>query len=90
MLLCAEADIEPIFDTLDLPPDPCNSVKFYVTPLNKGELNLTIVLLLKNEPIHRTTFSCEAEVAETRAASAADSVVTFTEAEGSGHEIENY
>jgi hypothetical protein len=89
MLLCPEAHTSPVVETLELPPDPYNSVKFHVTPLQEGELHLTVVLLLRNESIHRTTFSCEATVAQTNAAQVAGGVVTFKQVEGAGHELEN-
>ncbi len=88
LLLCPEADIQPIVETLDLPPREGNFVAFEVRPLIEGVLNLTIVLLLKNEPIHRTTFSCEAVAAT--ATAYAQTVVTFQEVEPSQNELNNY
>jgi len=91
MLLCPEADVHPIIRTLDLPPRKDNYVTFSVTPRVAGQLNLTIVLLLKNEPIHRTAFSCQAvEVITTTVTSYADTVLSLQEVEAAQNEVENY
>jgi hypothetical protein len=90
MVLCPEANVQPIIRTLDLPPQQDDYVTFTVTPRIAGQINLTIALLLRNEPIHRTVFSCDAVAATTSVtASSADPIVRFKKVESSQNEMEN-
>jgi hypothetical protein len=57
------ADINPILQTLALPPQTDRFVAFTVIPLREGPLELTVLLLLLNQPIYRTGFLCEAAAA---------------------------
>lgn len=61
IVLCAGADVVPLRNRLYLPPKKSNTAKFYITPLRQGNLSLSVVLLLRNDPIHRTTFNIQAE-----------------------------
>ena len=66
------ARISPIVQTLELPPQADRFVAFTVIPLREGQLELTVLLQLMNEPIYRTAFRCE--VAEAAASLASNSV----------------
>ena len=60
LVLCPGARVKPLRKRMPLPPDPKTILEFTLTPLRDGKLDLQIVLLIKNEPIHRTFFPIEA------------------------------
>jgi len=64
MVLCANADVAPLRARLPMPPKPECPAKFDVTPRIEGDLELTVVLMICNEPLHYTTFCCEARISE--------------------------
>ena len=61
LVLCPGARVKPLRKRMPLPPDPKTILEFTLTPLRDGKLDLQIVLLIKNEPIHRTLFPIEAD-----------------------------
>jgi hypothetical protein len=56
LLLCAGADIKPLRQRLPMPPDPKRVLQFTLIARRPGELDIQIVLLVHNEPIHRMSF----------------------------------
>jgi hypothetical protein len=57
MLICADARITPARQELALPPDPDNSVRFDLTPLEGAKtLLVSVVLSIDGEPICRSDF----------------------------------
>ena len=60
MVISPEADIDPLIVSLELPPEKEAFVKFTVTPRKEGSINLSVLLLIRNEPIYRTVFVCQA------------------------------
>lgn len=63
MVMSPVADIDPIIQTLELPPNADRYVSFSVVAKQPGQIDLTVLLLLRNEPIFRTVFSCDAVTA---------------------------
>lgn len=53
LVLCAGADIQPLRRRLQMPPDPAVILEFILTPRRPGPLEIQIVLLVHNEPVHR-------------------------------------
>jgi hypothetical protein len=64
MVISPDADVVPLRNRLYMPPRPERPARFEVTPRTKGFIDLTVILTVLNEPIHRTVFSCEAEKKE--------------------------
>lgn len=60
LVLCPGARVKTVRKRMPLPPDLKTILEFAITPLRTGKLELQIVLLIKNEPIHRTFFPIEA------------------------------
>lgn len=60
LVICADADVVPLRNRIQVPPRKETTAQFQVTPLRQGEISLTVVLLIKNDPIHRTLFYFEA------------------------------
>lgn len=84
MVICPEADVRPLLKRLELPPSAEKFVEFEVTARGAGAVNLTVALLVCNEPIYRTVFSCSAVEAE---ASAAVAGTTAESASASAEEV---
>jgi hypothetical protein len=61
MVISPTADIVPLRNRLKMPPTPDNPARFEITPRGEGILDLTVILTVLNEPIHRTVFTCEVE-----------------------------
>lgn len=57
-VISPSADIETVVRTLKLPPQPGDFAKFVVTPRKTDELKLTVFLLLRNDPVYQTDFTC--------------------------------
>lgn len=53
---CLDADVYPSAGRLDLPP-PTDTLYFVVVPRKTGTLRLVVLLLARNEPVHRTTLA---------------------------------
>ncbi len=70
LILCAGADIKPLGRRLPLPPDPERILEFTLIPRRPGELEIQIVLLVHNEPIHRMRFPVTAVIPSDTAAAA--------------------
>ena len=49
---CADADVTPGDGTLEL-PWPTNVLTFQLVPRRRGGLRIVVVLLIKNQPVHR-------------------------------------
>jgi hypothetical protein len=64
LVLCPGADLAPISQRLRMPPDPARVLNFTITARRAGRLELEIVLLVHNEPIHRMPFPVDALAAE--------------------------
>jgi Domain of unknown function (DUF2382) len=64
LVLCPGANVLPLRNRLSVPPRPNDVAAFKITPMRPGPFDLMVVLLVRNEPIHRTTFSFEAIGAE--------------------------
>lgn len=64
LILCSDADVVPLRNRIKVPPRKDTTAEFSVKPLRAGEISLTVVLLIKNDPIHRTSFFFEAREAE--------------------------
>lgn len=61
LIQCSDADVVPLHSRIQVPPREGNTAQFEVTPRREGEIPLTVVLLVKNDPIHRTHFYFEAK-----------------------------
>ena len=72
MVVSANALVEPVLKRLETPVDEKKFVEFNVTPRNEGEVEFTIVLLVRNEPIFRNSFSCNAVEASTESEGGAE------------------
>jgi len=55
----------PLRRRLSLPPAPAHVLEFSIIPLRADHLEIEIVLLVQNEPIHRMSFWVRAEPADT-------------------------
>jgi len=64
LVVCADADVVPLRSRIQVPPRKETTAQFEVTPLRIGEILLTVILLIKNDPIHRTPFYFEARNTE--------------------------
>lgn len=64
LILCSDADVVPLRNRIKVPPRRDTTAEFSVKPLRAGHISLTVVLLIKNDPIHRTPFFFEAREAE--------------------------
>jgi hypothetical protein len=64
LIQCSDADVVPLHSRIRVPPRKENTAQFEVTPRRGGEIPLTVVLLVKNDPIHRTHLYFEAKEAE--------------------------
>lgn len=60
MILCVDADVIPLSSRIEVPPRRLTTAEFQITPLRPGSIPLTVVLLVKNDPIHRSHFYFEA------------------------------
>jgi hypothetical protein len=69
LIQCSDADVVPLHSRIQVPPRKENTARFEVTPRRGGEIPLTVVLLVKNDPIHRTHFYFEAKETAPDAAS---------------------
>lgn len=69
LIQCSDADVVPLHSRIQVPPRKENTAQFEVTPRREGEIPLTVVLLVKNDPIHRTHFYFEAKETAPDAAS---------------------
>lgn len=49
---------------LSMPPDPANVLTWEVTPRRAGEIEISVVLAIQNEPIHEVQLTMEAVAAE--------------------------
>lgn len=54
MVLCPGADVTPLRARLPLPPDAGAIARFEITPRRVGPLELSVVLLIEGESVHRT------------------------------------
>jgi hypothetical protein len=64
MVMCPEARVEPICQSLNMPPGPDATVFFKIIPSKIGKFQLTVVILIHNDPIHRTSFSFDASATD--------------------------
>jgi hypothetical protein len=55
---CPDAEVVPLRNRLFMPPDPDKPAKFGVTPRTEGDFDLTLMIMIRNEPVHRTVFLC--------------------------------
>lgn len=53
------ADISPTIGSLPMPPDPERRLDFTIVPLFAGQLRLTVLLLVRGDPIHRSMLPLE-------------------------------
>lgn len=74
LVLCAGADIRPLRRRLVMPPDPALVLEFALTPSRPGPLEIQIVLLVHNEPIHRMLVPAEAVPSASTSAAASASI----------------
>jgi hypothetical protein len=66
LIICPDASVEPLNQRLPMPPGPNATVIFTLTPNHPGSVEVTVVILVCNDPIHRSVFSFEAvEAAQT-------------------------
>lgn len=64
LIQCSAADVVPLHSRIQVPPRKKTTAQFQVTPRREGKIPLTVVLLVKNDPIHRTHLYFEAKEAE--------------------------
>ncbi|UQA57092.1 serine/threonine-protein kinase [Polyangium aurulentum] len=64
LVLCPGARVSPLRQRIRLPPNPARVLSFMVTALRADDLEIEIVLLVQNEPIHRASFWVRAEPAD--------------------------
>lgn len=76
LILCSDADVVPLRSRIQVPPRKETTAQFEVTPLYEGDISLTVVLLVKNDPIHRTNFFFEVREAESDAGDETERVDT--------------
>lgn len=90
MVISPDADVTPLLKRLEMPPSAERFVEFKVTARAGGPINLTVALLVCNEPIYRTVFSCEAKESTAAAATAAAAEIDSVASEESTSNEVNY
>lgn len=56
MVVSPGVDVAPLSRRMPMPPGPDATVYFTLTPLWAGYAELTVILLINNDPIHRSSF----------------------------------
>lgn len=61
MVVSPGVDVEPLSRKMPMPPGPDATVYFTLTPLWAGDVELIVILLINNDPIHRSSFHYEVQ-----------------------------